>query len=233
MIAIRSWNSRSANVPWLAMLLGVVHLTGCGNSQVIAHDTPRDSSVPPAVEEQELRRSSRLRSPDGGLVAIADGFDLKAYRTIAVYRFVVTEPNLRYEDDRAAAQSIPMFLQHELVLRLREARLFRRVVDLSVSPIPAESSNTLKLDGSIKVLSAGTQALWDFGARRTNVQIEMRFVEPSSRRTMLITADRSIGMMAKRDAGGDEEAAGERLLRESVRNVAYDVVSFLVRFSKS
>jgi hypothetical protein len=173
--------------------------------------------------------SSRY-SPDGGLVGIAEGFDLNTYRVIFVERFIATQLDIYSEADRAAARSIPIFLQHELVRRLRQKRLFADVVNLDASSPPREVRNMLVLQGYIIALSAGSQDVAGLGVCRTNVQVEMRFFDRYLQKTMLVTADRRVGTCSKVPVDywdGDSE----RLLRESVSAIARDVVGLLMKLS--
>lgn len=220
--------TRSMFAPYVAAILGILHF-GCSNVPVIAEDVP-GVTAPRLLAGQNVRHFLILRRK-GGTGWIAEGFAPRAYRTIVVDRFVVTASNVD-ENDRETALSIPTFLQRALVHRLREARLFERVVDLGMSPVLAEPSGTLRLEGTIKVLSGGSRALLDFGTRRSNLQVEMWFFSASSGRTMLITDDARTAVRSAA-APAHWEGNGEQFLQASASGIVRDVVSWLVRLAAS
>ena len=82
-------------------------------------------------------------------MAVAPGFELKTYRVIAVNQFPVTDAAIKDDDDRRLAQSMAVFLQSELVRRLRESGLFERVINLTETPMPAGLPRALRIDGDI------------------------------------------------------------------------------------
>ncbi|HEU4368427.1 MAG TPA: DUF4410 domain-containing protein [Methylomirabilota bacterium] len=204
----------------LCLLVGVsLALAGCFGAYQTRPDDPRGTAgLVPNVEDR-----------DAGLVAVAPGFDLKAYRVIAVNQFSVTDAAIKDEGDRRLAQSMSVFLQSELVRRLRESGLFERVVNLTETPMPPAPPSALRIDGDIPRLGQGSQAVRAFfglyGAGRTRAQVEMRFVEVTSGRVVLVTADRRIASMGI--FGGDSKDH----LRESFDDTARDLAKFLVRLS--
>src|SRR6266542_1744044 len=98
------------SVARFAILLGtlVLALGGCfGAYQVSPDSVQAVGSLTPNVEDR-----------DAGLVAIAPGFDIKAYKIIAVDKFPVTDPSIKDEGDRRKAAEMSTILQNELVRRL-------------------------------------------------------------------------------------------------------------------
>jgi Domain of unknown function (DUF4410) len=205
----------------LRLVVGLsLALAGCYGAYQIKPDDPRSTSgLTPNVEDK-----------DAGLVAVAPGFDLKTYRVIAVNQFPVTDSNVKDDDDRRLAQSMSVFLQSELVRRLRESGLFERVINLTETPIPAGVSNALRIDGDIPRLGQGSQVARAFvglyGGGRTRAQIEMRFVEVSTGKVVMLTADRRVASMGF--FGGDSKDH----LRESFDDAARDMAKFLLRLSR-
>jgi hypothetical protein len=205
----------------LRLLVGLsLALAGCYGAYQIKPDEPRSmSGLTPNVEDK-----------DAGMVAVAPGFDLKTYRVIAVNQFQVTDSNVKDDDDRRLAQSMSVFLQSELVRRLRESELFERVVNLTETPMPAGPPNALRIDGDIPRLGQGSQVARAFvglyGGGRTRTQIEMRFVEVSTGKVVMLTADRRVASMGF--FGGDSKDH----LRESFDDAARDLAKFLLRLSR-
>jgi hypothetical protein len=171
---------------------------------------------------------------DAGLVGIASGLDLSAYRTIAVDRFAVSDPDIKNEDDRKLAAEMPAFLQSELVRRLRASGLFNQVINLGEPQSQPGTQNALRLEGTITQLTGGSRALrfWiSFGAGSAKMQVETRFVDLQSGQAVLATADRRIAAVSEAmslDYGGD--SAG--LLKQAFDNMARDLVRFLGRLAR-
>src|SRR6185295_16615930 len=75
-------------------------LAGCfGAYQVQPNNPTGAGSLRPTVEDK-----------DAGLVGIAPGFDVKAYRVIAVALFPVTDSAVKDDGDRRTASSMSVFL---------------------------------------------------------------------------------------------------------------------------
>jgi hypothetical protein len=205
-------------VRWLVGLS--LLLAGCFGAYQIKPDDPKGvSGLTPNIEDK-----------DAGLVAVAPGFDLKAYRVIAVNQFPVTDPAIKDDEDRQLAQSMSVFLQSELVRRLRESGLFERVINLTETPMPAGVPTALRIDGDIPRLGQGSQVARAFvglyGGGRTRAQVEMRFVEVTTGKVVMLTADRRVASMGF--FGGDSKDH----LRESFDDTARDLAKFLVRLSR-
>jgi hypothetical protein len=202
-------------------LLGLsLLLAGCFGAYQIKPDDPKGvSGLTPNVEDK-----------DAGLVAVAPGFDLKAYRVIAVNQFPVTDAAIKDDEDRQLAQSMSVFLQSELVRRLRESGLFERVINLTETPMPAGLPSALRIDGDIPRLGQGSQIARAFvglyGGGRTRAQVEMRFVEVTTGKAVMLTADRRVASMGF--FGGDSKDH----LRESFDDTARDLAKFLIRLSR-
>jgi len=209
----------SLSVRGLALLVVALALAGCGATRSSPDNPLGAGGLTPSAEDK-----------DAGLVAIAPGFDVKGYATIAVALFPVTD-KLEDEGDRRFAAKMAAFFRIELVRRLRESGLFQRVVEVNETGYqPGPGERVLKLEGAITRLGRGSQAARYFagiyGAGRTRAQADLRFVEAASGKVVLVTADRrvaSIGFFG----GGDEDH-----LRESFDDMARDLATFLVRLSK-
>ncbi len=198
-------------------------LSGCGAVQTKAHDAAGVGGLQPTQDDK-----------DAGLVGISPGFKLNDYRVIAVERFTVAPEDIKDEDDKALAASMPIFLQSELVRRLRDSGLFGKVVNLSETPFQAGPERALKLEGSITRLTGGSRALrfWvGFGAGRSKAQVETRFVDLQSGLVVMVTADRRVAAISEAlslDYGGDSEG----LLKQSFDNMARDLARFLARLGR-
>jgi uncharacterized protein DUF4410 len=202
-----------------AVLIVSVALSGCFGAYQVSPDDP--------VGAGGLKAT--LPDKDAGLVGIATGFNLKDYPTIAVERFPVAKSQIDDEGDQRFADRVATLYQSELVLRLRQAQLFSKVVNLSETDFPSDAGKTLALRGIITRLGRGSQAvryLVGFGAGSTRAQAEMHFVDAASGQVLLVTADRRLGSMGF--FGGDDED----FLRESFNDMARDLVKFLTRLTK-
>jgi len=203
----------------VSIALVLLAFTGCGATRS-SPDTPMSAGgLTPTVEDKEA-----------GLVGIAPNFDLKAYRVIGVKLFPVTD-KLEDEGDRRFAATMAAFLNTELVRRLRESGLFQRVVNLAEGEYkPAAGEKMLRLEGDITRLGRGSRAARYFagiyGAGRARAQADMRFVDASTGRVMMVTADRRIAQVAL--FGGDDKD----LLKESFDDMARDLSRFLQRFAR-
>ncbi len=209
----------------MALLFSVVSIStaACGAVQTRAHDAVGAGGLRPTWDDK-----------DAGLVGISPGFDLKAYRVIAVERFSVPAGEIKDEDDKKLAAGMQAFFQSELVRRLRESGLFDRVVNLSETQFQPGTERALKLEGAITQLSGGARALrfWiGFGAGRSKAQVETRFMDLQSGQAVMVTADRRVAAISEAlslDYGGDSEG----LLKQSFDNMARDLSHFLVRLSR-
>jgi len=131
---------------WLVVLSLAV--AGCWGAMKTSPDNPTGAGgLTPNVEDK-----------DAGLVALAPGFDVRSYGVIAVDRFPVTDLAIKDEDDRKLAAEMQSYLQSELVRRLRDTGLFRRVVNLSEAEFKPEADKALRLEGTITRLGGGSQA---------------------------------------------------------------------------
>jgi hypothetical protein len=216
-LARRPDRTLSSLVLWITLS---AILSGCGAVQTRAHNAAGAGGLEPAQADK-----------DAGLVGISPEFNLKDYRVIAVDRFTVAPEDIKDEDDRALAASMPIFLQSELVRRLRASGLFDQVVNLGETQLQPALERALRLEGSITGLTGGSRALrfWiGFGAGKTEAQVETRFVDLPSGRVVMVTADRRVAAISEAlslDYGGDSEG----LLKQSFDNMARDVVRFLIR----
>lgn len=195
----------------------------CGAVQTKAHDAVGAGQLQPTVEDR-----------DAGLVGISSSFDVKSYDVIAVDRFSVAPEDIKDEDDKQLAASMPAFFQSELVRRLRASGLFGKVINLAETPLQPGTERALKLEGTITRLAGGSRALrfWiGLGAGRSKTQAETRFVDLQNGQIVMVTADRRVGAISEAlslDYGGESEG----LLKQSFDNMARDLVRFLVRLSR-
>ena len=194
-------------------------LTGCiGAMQTTAHEPVGVSGLTPTQEDR-----------DAGVVGISSGFDLKTYQLIAIDRFAVADPEVKDEEDKKLATTMPVLLQSELVRQLRATGLFGKVVNLSETEFKPGSERALRLEGTITRLAPGSRALryWvGFGAGRSKAQAEMRFVDAQSGQVVMVTADRRVAAYGV--FGGDSEDH----LKESFGDMARDLAKFLARLAK-
>lgn len=209
----RSW------VSWV--LVGAVFLTlaGCSASMMSSPDNPTSAGgLTPNVKDKDI-----------GLVAVAPNFNMSKYRVIVVDRFPVTDPETKDEGDRNFAAKMAPKLHQDLVRRLQESGLFQRVVSGGDTQFKPGAEPALRLQGAITRLGRGSQAarlFGGFGAGRARAQADMRFVDVSSGRVVLVAADRRIA-----DGGwfgGDDE----NLIDDCFDDMAKDLAKFLVRLSK-
>jgi hypothetical protein len=206
--------SRLAAALALLILLG-----GCfGAYQVSPDNVQTAGGLTPNVEDK-----------DAGLVAVAPGLNLAAYKVIAVDRFPVTDPAVKDEGDRRKAAEMSTILQNGLVRRLRDTGLFARVVNLSETEFRPGPDRTLRLEGAITRLGEGSQVARAFagayGAGAARAQAEMRFVDVETKKPVLVTADRrraTVGFF-----GGDSRDHW----KESFDDMARDLGKFLVRLA--
>ncbi len=208
---------------WIVLIALLAILSGCGAVQTKAHGAAGAGGLQPTQEDK-----------DAGLVGISPEFNLKDYRVIGVERFTVAAEDVKDEDDKALATSMPIFCQSEIVRRLRASGLFDTVVNLGGTEFQPAAQRALKLEGTIARLTGGSRALrfWiGFGAGRSKAQIETRFVDISSGRVVMVTADRRVAAISEAlslDYGGDSEG----LLKQSFDNMARDLARFLVRLGQ-
>ena len=203
----------------VSIVLVVLVFTGCGATRS-SPDAPMGAGgLTPTIEDKEA-----------GLVGIAPNFDIKAYRVIGVALFPVTD-KLEDEGDRRFAATMAAYFNTELVRRLRESGQFQRVVNLAEGGYkPVAGEKMLRLEGDITRLGRGSRAARAFaglyGAGRARAQADTRFVDASTGRVMMVTADRRIAQFAL--FGGDDQD----LLKESFDDMARDLAKFLQRLSR-
>jgi hypothetical protein len=163
---------------------------------------------------------------DVGLVGIAPGFDIRRYATVVVDRCSVVESEIKDEEDRRLANTMPAFFQAELVRRLSATGIFERVVSSEDPGSPATPDRALRIECVMTKLDPGSLAQRIFlhmGAGRTKVEAELRFIDAQTDMVVMVTADRRVG-------ASPEES--EPLLRESFDDMARDVGKFLVRLNR-
>jgi Domain of unknown function (DUF4410) len=148
---------------------------------------------------------------------------------VAVAKFPVVDPGLKDDDDRRLAEQMSIFLQSEMVRRLRESTLFTRVVNLSETEFQPGDDKTLKLEGAITRMGEGSQAMRAifglYGAGAAKIQAETRLADMQSGQVVVVTADRRQASMGA--WGGDAKDH----IREAF-DMARDLAKFLVRLSK-
>jgi hypothetical protein len=204
---------------YLSLIVALLVLAGCGS---------RRSSPDHPMSAGGL--TPRIQDAEAGLVAVAPGFDIRRYKSIAVEAFPVTDPDMKDAGDKAFAVKMTSRFQLELVRRLNESGLFQQVVNTSQTQLKPANAPALRLRGSITRLGRGSQAARYFGglygAGATRAQADMQLVEAASNRVVVVTADRRLASMGA-FGGSDEEH-----LEESFDDMARDLAKFLVRLSK-
>jgi hypothetical protein len=200
----------------LVALLVTLPLTACVGAYRVTPVSPTAADSPTPL----------TADPDAGLVAVDPTLDLRQYRTILVQPFTVNAADVKDEDDRKLAAIMPGLLQSELVIRMRAAGTFERVVNLAETTTPTDGGTMLRLEGTLSRLSTGSRALRyfvGFGAGASKAQIETRFVDVATGKVVLATADRreaAFGIF-----GGD----GEEHLREALSDTARDLAKLVAR----
>lgn len=142
----------------------------------------------------------------------------------------LSDPLLTHSAPARLAAKMAATLQFELIRRFRDNGPFQRVVNANDADFKPGAGPALRLQSAITRLGRGSQVARYFaglyGAGRTRAQADMRFVEVSSQRVVLVTADRRTASMGL-FGGSDEEH-----LEESFDDIARDLARFLVRLSK-
>jgi uncharacterized protein DUF4410 len=188
---------------------------GCGAHRMAPVDPRAVGALKPDTED-----------PDAGLVGIAPGFNVKAYRVIVVEPFPVAPSEIKDDDDTRLAKDMSAYLCTQLVSKLRAGGTFPQVIDGSVMAAPPVGDGVLLLQGDIARLTEGSQALRyfvGFGAGATKAQIETRFLDGQSREVRMVTADRRAAGMGI--FGGDSR----QFVTESMDQMADGLVKFLRR----
>jgi Domain of unknown function (DUF4410)/Protein of unknown function (DUF3313) len=181
----------------------------------------------PRQSHQIATLTASERDIDAGLVGIATGFDIKKYDVVVVDRIKVNDSELKDEESRKLAAELSDFFQAELVRQFRETGLFRNVLNLNESDMPADKGRTLKVQGAITRLAHGSAALryWiGGGAGQAEAEAELYFLDVPTGEFMLIIADRREVAFGARDNRVE--------LRQSVDDMVQAVGRFLVRLSK-
>jgi len=144
--------------------------------------------------------------------------------------FPVTDSAVKDDGDRRTASSMSVFLQSELVRRLRESGLFAQVVNLNETTWQPDAQKALRLEGTIPRLGEGSQAARAmfglYGAGKARAQSDMIFRDAQTGQPVMVTADRRVAQMGV--FGGDSKDH----LRESFDDMARDLAKFLVRLSR-
>jgi hypothetical protein len=210
--------TRSTSLLLVSLLFLAAIAAGCAGAQQTSPDNVLSAGgLTPNVKDK-----------DAGLVALAPGFDIKRYKTIAVTQLAVTD-KMEDDGDRRFAAEMSTFFQAELVRHLRSSGLFVRVVNAGETQVQSGSETVLKVEGAITRLGRGSQAmryLVGYGAGAARAQADMKFVEVPSGKVVMVVADRRIAS-AGAFGGSDREH-----LRESFDDMARDLAKFLVRLSK-
>jgi Domain of unknown function (DUF4410) len=210
--------TRSTSLLFVSLLFLAAIAAGCVGAQQTSPDNVLSAGgLTPNVKDK-----------DAGLVAVAPGFDIKRYKTIAVTQLAVTD-KMDDDGDRRFAAEMSMFFQAELVRHLRGSGLFVKVVNAGETKFESSSETVLKVEGAITRLGRGSQAmryLVGYGAGAARAQADMKFVEVPSGKVVMVVADRRIAS-AGAFGGSDREH-----LRESFDDMARDLAKFLVRLSK-
>jgi hypothetical protein len=210
----------SASSKRAALVASLLLLGGCFGAYQVSPDSVQPvAGLSPGVEDK-----------DAGLVSLKQGFDVKAYKVIAVDKFPVTDSAIKDDEDRRAAAEMSTILQSELVRRLRDTGLFTRVVNLSETPFTPGSENALRLEGVISRLGGGSQAARAFaglyGAGASRAQADMRFLDVKSGQPVMAISDRRQASM------GFFGGSTRDHWKESFDDMARDLGKFFVRLSQ-
>lgn len=204
-----------------AVLVLLLAVAGCSTAVKSSPDNPMSAGgLTPNVKDKNV-----------GLVAVAPGFDVSKYKVIVVDMFPVTDPDIKDDGDRRFAAKMAPKLQKELTKRLQESGLFQRVVSTSESQFRAGAEPALRLQGAITRLGRGSQVARYFvgaygGLGRARAQADMRFVDVSSGRVVMVTSDRWVANGGW--FGGDDED----LLEQSFDGIAESHAKLLMRMAK-
>jgi hypothetical protein len=195
-------------------------MAGCSTATQSSPDNPMGAGgLTPNVEDQDV-----------GLVAMAPGFDVSRYKVIVVEKFPVADRELKDEGDRRFATKMAPKLQLGLVRRLKDSGLFQRVVNTSEAQYQPGAEPALRLQGTITRLGRGSQVARYFvgiyGIGRARAQADMRLIDASSGRVVMVAADRWLANVGW--FGGDDED----LLEQSFDGIAESLTKLLVRLSK-
>jgi hypothetical protein len=204
-------------------LVVLILLSACGNVRMTPHFTVADAGrLQPIVKDR-----------DAGRVALANGFDLRRYRTLIVDRFVVTDPGLADEDDRALAQMAPGYLQEQFVQQLKESRLFERIV--TPGEAASVSGAALRLAGSIAQVQGGSRHLrfwFRYGGGRSKVEIHTRLHDAVTDQLGIVTATRRVAASSEVPLSLDYGGSNEELVQHALRDSARDYARFLARVAR-
>jgi len=187
-------------------------MAGCSTAIQSDPDNPMSAGgLTPNVKDQNV-----------GLVAMAPGFDVSKYKVIVVEKFPVTDRELKDEGDRRFAAKMAPKLQLELVRRLKDSGLFQRVVNTSEAQYQPGAEPALRLQGAITRLGRGSQVARYFagiyGIGRARAQADMRLIDVSSGRVVMVTADRwlaNVGWFLEQSFDGIAESLAKLLVRMS------------------
>lgn len=199
-------------VPAVVLAALVMTTIGCGAHRVAPVDARGTAGLTPQVEDS-----------DAGLVGIAPGFSPKGFDTILVEPFTVAAGEIKDADDITLAKDMSAYLQTQLLVKLKAAGIFARVVDATGAK-PAAGERALRLSGDIARLTEGSQALRyfvGFGAGAAKAQIEARLVEQPGNEVRIVTADRRAAAMGI--FGGD----GRQFITQSMDQMADGLVKLL------
>jgi hypothetical protein len=169
-----------------ALLGAALAATGCGRWIAPVQTTPHQ----PLLGAGGLVPSQKDK--DAGLVGIAPGFDVREYNVVAVDQCAVAESEIKDEEDRQLARTMPPFFQAETVRRLRATGLFARVISLGEVPPLDSPDRALRIECIMTRLASGSKEARFFlghGAGRTKAQIELRFVDVHTDTIVMVTAD--------------------------------------------
>jgi hypothetical protein len=195
-------------------------MAGCSSAIQSSPDDPMSAGgLTPNVKDQDV-----------GLVAMAPGFDVRKYKVVVVEKFPVSDRELKDQCDRRFAAKMAPKLQLGLVRHLKDSGLFQRVVNTSDAQYQPGTEPALRLQGTITRLGRGSQVARYFvglyGIGRARAQADMRLIDASSGRVVMVTADRwlaNVGLF-----GGDDED----LLEQSFDGIAESLAKLLVRLSQ-
>lgn len=207
----------------LAAAAALVLLAACGNVRTKPHFAVADAGA----------LQPRTKDVDAGLVGLAGGFDLRAYRVLVVERFAVTDPGINDEDDRAIAAMAPGYLQAQLVEHLKASGLFAEVVTQGVAGPPSEPA--LRLTGTLAQVQGGSRHLrfwFRYGGGRSKVELHTRLSDAGTGRLAVVTATRRVASSSNVPLSLDYGGSNEELVQDALRLSAREYARFLERLAR-
>lgn len=206
-------------------VVSVLSLTGCRGHLLLRLPEPRGAHQTTPVDPKAVDGLAPwVEDKDAGLVSSVPALDLRSYTVLVVEPFTVNAADIIDEKDRRVSEEVRRELHAKLLSRLRGAAVFARLVDGQLETAP--TVRVLRLSGEISRFTLGSRSLRlfiGFGAGRTKLQVETRFVDADTGQAVLALADRRVA--SKGLFGGDARA----FLLDSVDGITRALAASLKR----